>query len=272
MSIGRRAAARGRHLGAVLGQRGRALPPGQRGLRQRDRRVLRRRPLRSLTVHARSPDDRHIGSEDPGVSGRFRTRWTQENEMHMRPSGTAAFVLRQIAIVVGAVVVYFGVRGLTEGEVATAERNAGWVLDLERSVGIAVRARVAAGPDRLRPRGDTGELGLHLDALAGARRHVDLVDRRQPWRVHRTSQRDDHLGPDRDRDLRHVPRGTTAALRHRVRRHRDRAVACVSRVAAAGVHERLRRRSQPALRVEPAGRDRLVPRSVDPVGGGPLPC
>lgn len=58
--------------------------------------------------------------------------------MHTKSSGTAAFVLRQIAIVVGAVVVYFGVRGLTEGEVATAERNAEWVLDLERSVGIAV--------------------------------------------------------------------------------------------------------------------------------------
>ena len=57
--------------------------------------------------------------------------------MHTKSSGTAAFVLRQIVIVVGAVAVYFGVRGLTEGEVVTAERNAGRVLDLERSIGIA---------------------------------------------------------------------------------------------------------------------------------------
>ena len=57
--------------------------------------------------------------------------------MYIKSSGIAAFVLRQIVIVVGAVAVYFGVRGLTEGEVVTAERNAGWVLDLERSIGIA---------------------------------------------------------------------------------------------------------------------------------------
>ena len=55
----------------------------------------------------------------------------------MRPSRTLSFVMRQIVIVVGAIVGYFGVRGLTEGNVATAERNAGWVLDVERWLGIA---------------------------------------------------------------------------------------------------------------------------------------
>jgi hypothetical protein len=60
----------------------------------------------------------------------------------MRPSRSTAFVLRQIVIVVGAVIGYFGVRGLTEGEVATAERNAEFVLDLERSVGLAIEQQL----------------------------------------------------------------------------------------------------------------------------------
>jgi len=48
------------------------------------------------------------------------------------------FAAWQVAIVVGAIVAYFGVRGLTEGDPATASRNATRVLDVEHAFGIDV--------------------------------------------------------------------------------------------------------------------------------------
>lgn len=57
-------------------------------------------------------------------------------------SRTFWFVVRQLVIVVGAIVAYFGVRGLTEGDVSTAERNANRVLDVERRVGLALEEAV----------------------------------------------------------------------------------------------------------------------------------
>ena len=48
-------------------------------------------------------------------------------------------------IVVGAIAAYFGVRGLTEGNVNTAERNAERVLDMERTVRIAFEETLQAG-------------------------------------------------------------------------------------------------------------------------------
>lgn len=53
--------------------------------------------------------------------------------------------MHQLVIVVGAIVAYFGVRGLTEGNVSTAERNAESVLDLERTAGMAVEETLQAG-------------------------------------------------------------------------------------------------------------------------------
>jgi hypothetical protein len=49
---------------------------------------------------------------------------------------------RQVLLVAGAVVAYFGVRGLTEGAVDAANRNAGRVLDLEHALGIAYEEAV----------------------------------------------------------------------------------------------------------------------------------
>ena len=46
------------------------------------------------------------------------------------------FAAWQVAIVVGAIVAYFGVRGLTEGDPAAANRNAARVLDIEHAFGI----------------------------------------------------------------------------------------------------------------------------------------
>jgi hypothetical protein len=50
--------------------------------------------------------------------------------------GNSVLLLRQAALVVGAALAYFGVRGLTEGAVARADRNADLVLQLERSIGL----------------------------------------------------------------------------------------------------------------------------------------
>jgi hypothetical protein len=48
------------------------------------------------------------------------------------------FALGQLAFLAAAVGVYFVVRSLTEGAVAEAERNAGWVVDVERWLHIFV--------------------------------------------------------------------------------------------------------------------------------------
>lgn len=52
------------------------------------------------------------------------------------------FVAWQVVLVVGAIVAYFGVRGLTEGSAETARAHAARVYDLERAVGLAIETRV----------------------------------------------------------------------------------------------------------------------------------
>ncbi len=50
------------------------------------------------------------------------------------------FWLTQAGIVVAAIVVYFGVRTVTEGSPSAAARNAGWIMDAERWLGIHVES------------------------------------------------------------------------------------------------------------------------------------
>ena len=50
------------------------------------------------------------------------------------------FWFTQAGILVGAIIVYFGVRTLTEGSPATAARNADRIVDLEQSLGIHVES------------------------------------------------------------------------------------------------------------------------------------
>jgi membrane-associated phospholipid phosphatase len=60
-----------------------------------------------------------------------------------RPDGgrpRRRFWLTQAGILAAAIVVYFGVRTLTEGSPATAARNAGRIVDLEQSLGIHVES------------------------------------------------------------------------------------------------------------------------------------
>lgn len=52
------------------------------------------------------------------------------------------FTARQVAIVAGAIIAYFGVRGLTEGDPTAANRNAVRVLRVEHVLGVAVEQRV----------------------------------------------------------------------------------------------------------------------------------
>jgi membrane-associated phospholipid phosphatase len=61
-------------------------------------------------------------------------------------------VPRELAVVGGGAVVYFGVRGLTEGDAAAAGRNASRLVDVEQGLGIDVEKAVqepVAGSDTL---------------------------------------------------------------------------------------------------------------------------
>ncbi len=98
----------------------------------------------------------------------------------MRSSRTAVFVLRQIVIVAGAVIAYFGVRGLTEGSVATAERNAQFVLDFERSMGVAVEhqmQRALIASDSVVTLANWVYIWMHWPVLIGTLIWLIVVDR-----------------------------------------------------------------------------------------------
>lgn len=56
----------------------------------------------------------------------------------MEPENDRWFAARQVAIVIGAIAAYFGVRGLTEGNVHRSDDNARALLDLERSIGLDI--------------------------------------------------------------------------------------------------------------------------------------
>lgn len=51
---------------------------------------------------------------------------------------TVLFIARQVALLVLAALAYFGVRGLTEGNIDQANRHAELILDVERALGIDV--------------------------------------------------------------------------------------------------------------------------------------
>jgi hypothetical protein len=101
-------------------------------------------------------------------------------ERDVRSSRTAVFVLRQIVIVAGAVIAYFGVRGLTEGSVATAERNAQFVLDVERSLGLAVEhqlQRALIASDSVVTLANWVYIWMHWPVLIGTLIWLIVVDR-----------------------------------------------------------------------------------------------
>ena len=58
------------------------------------------------------------------------------------PEGGARWIFTQTALIVGAIGVYFGVRGLTVGAADLAEAHAHRVVDVERALGIAIESSV----------------------------------------------------------------------------------------------------------------------------------
>jgi hypothetical protein len=76
-------------------------------------------------------------------AGRGRASVETVSATAREPRPVAAFV-RELALVLFAVLVYFGVRSVTEGRVEHAFANAGSVLRLERAVGIAWEGRLQA--------------------------------------------------------------------------------------------------------------------------------
>jgi hypothetical protein len=90
------------------------------------------------------------------------------------------FILRQLILVAGAVVAYFGVRGLTEGSVDIAYRNAEWVLDLERSLRVAVEDDLqdaASGSDAIVTLGNWVYIWLHWPLVIGTLLWLALAHR-----------------------------------------------------------------------------------------------
>jgi hypothetical protein len=82
----------------------------------------------------------------------YSTASPRRQDEHVRRSIDLRFVIREVMIVAGAIIAYFGVRGLTEGDPAAAHRNADRVLDAERSLGLAVEEgmqRALAGSEVL---------------------------------------------------------------------------------------------------------------------------
>lgn len=83
-------------------------------------------------------------------------------------AGGRWFAVRQVVLVVGAVVAYFGVRGVTEGDVGTAERNAATLVDVERAIGIDVELglqALVAGSDALTTLANWVYIWLHWPVL-----------------------------------------------------------------------------------------------------------
>jgi len=82
---------------------------------------------------ARPPDPEH-GREPAPHRHRRQPAWLAGRDWRAVP--------RELAVVGGGAVVYFGVRGLTEGNVAAANRNAGRLFEVEEALGIDVEKTV----------------------------------------------------------------------------------------------------------------------------------
>jgi len=82
---------------------------------------------------ARPPDTEHGRAPAPDRHRR-QPAWLAGRDWRAVP--------RELAVVGGGAVVYFGVRGLTEGNVAAANRNAGRLFEVEEALGIDVEKTV----------------------------------------------------------------------------------------------------------------------------------
>ncbi len=71
-----------------------------------------------------------------------RSRVTLPRAAGMRPGWVE--VLHQVMLFAAGMVVYFGVRGLTESNIATAQAHAEWLVALERKLGLFVEPALQA--------------------------------------------------------------------------------------------------------------------------------
>jgi hypothetical protein len=97
------------------------------------------------------------------------------------------FVAIQVVLVLGAIVAYFGVRGLTEGSAPVAHRNARWLVDLERDVGLALEQQVQTAAAWWHPLTTVGNwiyIWCHWPVVAGTliwllwRHRADFIELR----------------------------------------------------------------------------------------------
>lgn len=79
-------------------------------------------------------------------------REVERQDQVAHPAARPTWILTQAALIIAAVAVYFGVRGLTVGAPALAEAHARTIVTIERSLGIAFESTVQ------RPFADPGTL------------------------------------------------------------------------------------------------------------------
>ncbi len=162
-------------------------------------------------------------------------------------------VTREVLVILPAVLLYFLVRGLVNGNEATAIRHGEQIITLEKRLGIWIepdlqRTLLSAGLAH-RPR----ELGVYLGTLAG-HHHDRLLVGSPPFRsVSEVPQCTADLWSDRHGDFRDLSgSSTTSNAGLRTRRYGNEPIKLLSGSPTTRTRESLRRHAQPALRLEPA--------------------
>ena len=162
--------------------------------------------------------------------------------------------IREIALVLAGLLVYFGVRAATTDDAGPATAHARSLVASGADARDRPRGRPAA-PDHRSPRArDAGQLGLHLGPLAPDRRERRVALPPPPGGLSPDAHRDLRLGRDRHDHLPRLSRRSPASHRPRPDRHGHELLARVSRAAAPVADGSLRRPAQPALRLGPARR------------------
>ena len=155
--------------------------------------------------------------------------------------------------------------GGERGRSPRERRRRGRAGALPRDLRGAGPPEVRAAARRCRP---GAERHLHLRPLAGDRRRARVAGLAPPGRLRRVPERAPDLRPGRDGHRGDVPRGSAASHGPRVHRHGHAALRRLSRAAAAGLHEPVRRDAELPRRLGPARGARPGPGGRTPVDPG----
>ena len=183
-------------------------------------------------------------------------RVVREPPAVLRPA--VAFA-REAALVGFAVLVYFGVRGLTEGHVDKAFANARELLRIEDALGVAWELEIQAvivGHDVLTALANWVYVYGHWPVIAACGVLL-YVYRRDRYRLLRNAMIISGLIGFVFFAAR--PGGAAADGHAGDRGHRDGVLERLPGAAATGAHEPVRSAPEPALRLEPPARDRALP-------------